>query len=276
MVEIALSLAVIGFALVAIVGILPIGMGVQKENRQETVINQDATVWLDAIRNGAIGLDDLTNYVINITNSITEYEVDAKGAREINPPTRAYGYTYQDSWLNGALTSPQYPITNGLRIIGLLGTPKYTDRTDLAKPGGPLHYRFTSNHVAALVRSMSGPASEKFPQNNASVQDLAFGYRLVPEVVTNQFDPSWLSGGPPGMSASNFVALAQNVQPNLHDLRLLFRWPLLNRGNTGPGHQVFRSVVGGALLVTNEPGFSGHEYCNLYLFQPRTYVKASP
>ena len=35
MVEIALSLAVIGFALVAVIGILPIGMNVQKENRQE-------------------------------------------------------------------------------------------------------------------------------------------------------------------------------------------------------------------------------------------------
>src|SRR5947207_7764407 len=35
MIEIAISLAVIGFALVAIIGILPTGMNVQKENREE-------------------------------------------------------------------------------------------------------------------------------------------------------------------------------------------------------------------------------------------------
>src|SRR5205823_13848329 len=44
MIEIAISLAVIGFALVAIIGILPTGMNVQKENREETIIGQDASV----------------------------------------------------------------------------------------------------------------------------------------------------------------------------------------------------------------------------------------
>ena len=42
MIEIALSLAIIGFALVAIIGALPKGMNVQRENREETIINQDA------------------------------------------------------------------------------------------------------------------------------------------------------------------------------------------------------------------------------------------
>src|SRR5690242_1682724 len=68
MIEIAISLAVIGFALVAIIGILPIGMNVQKENRQETIITQDAGVFMDAICNGAQGADDLTNFVLSITN----------------------------------------------------------------------------------------------------------------------------------------------------------------------------------------------------------------
>ena len=66
MIEIALSLAVIGFALVAIIGILPTAMEAQRENREETMINQDASVFLDAIRSGAQGMDDLTNYVIGI------------------------------------------------------------------------------------------------------------------------------------------------------------------------------------------------------------------
>jgi type II secretory pathway pseudopilin PulG len=42
MVEIALSLAIIGFALIAIIGVLPAGLSVQKDNREQTVINLDA------------------------------------------------------------------------------------------------------------------------------------------------------------------------------------------------------------------------------------------
>src|SRR5437867_314634 len=58
MIEIAICLAVIGFALAAIVGVLPLGMNVQRENREETVIDKDASVFIDAIRNGQMGLDD--------------------------------------------------------------------------------------------------------------------------------------------------------------------------------------------------------------------------
>ena len=73
MVEIAICLAIIGFALVAIIGVLPIGMNTQRDNREETIINQDATVFIEAIRNGAHGLDDLTNYVYAITNYWADY-----------------------------------------------------------------------------------------------------------------------------------------------------------------------------------------------------------
>ena len=66
MIEVAISLAIIGFALVAIIGVLPYGMNTQRDNREETVINQDATLLIEAIRNGAYGNDDLTNYVYAI------------------------------------------------------------------------------------------------------------------------------------------------------------------------------------------------------------------
>ncbi|HLH55957.1 MAG TPA: type II secretion system protein, partial [Verrucomicrobiae bacterium] len=57
MIEIAISLAIIGFAMVAIIGILPLGMNAQRDNRQETIINQDASIFMDAVRNGERGLD---------------------------------------------------------------------------------------------------------------------------------------------------------------------------------------------------------------------------
>ena len=81
MIEIAISLAIIGFALVASIGILPTGMNVQKANRQETIINQDATVLLETVRNGARGLNDLTNYVYAITNYCGGADGDTRARR---------------------------------------------------------------------------------------------------------------------------------------------------------------------------------------------------
>jgi type II secretory pathway pseudopilin PulG len=248
MVEIAFSLAIIGFALVAIIGVLPYGMNVQQDNREETIINQDATVFMNAIRNGVLGLDDLTNYVVAITNEVWQYP---DGAVKGNFVGR-YGYT-----LTSSSTTPQFPLINGFRIVGLLSTPKYVRYTSGRQSG------IISNNVMAYVRSMSGPANEKFPQNNPSMEDLAFSYRMTSEVVpygTNYYDPSWVN--------QNNVTLVNNLQANLHDLRLLFRWPLRSQGKLGQGGQSFRTLVSGQLLQTNVGEV------NLYFFQPRTYVKA--
>src|ERR1700722_6736544 len=92
MVEIAISLAVIGVALVAIIGVLPLGMNVQRDNREGTVINQDATVFMDAISKGARGLDDLTNYVYAITNYQTPYNNNG-----VPQTTVVLGYNYLGS-----------------------------------------------------------------------------------------------------------------------------------------------------------------------------------
>jgi type II secretory pathway pseudopilin PulG len=282
MIEIALSLAIIGFALVAIIGILPMAMKTQQANREETTINQDATVWMNAIRNGAKGLDELTNYVVAITNSVTPYGSDGLPTRI---PPDVYGYTYTDSSFNGTALSPPFPITNGLRIVGLLSTPKYIF------PESPNSaVRYFSNYVVAYVRSMSGPASEKFPQDNAAVQDLGFNYRMASEVVpywTNYFDPSWVDHTQQGLSTneittrSNYYKVVKTLQGNLHDVRLLFRWPLRSQGQLGKGGQAFRTLVGGWLQQTNELGFpqsfpgqpSGYA---LYFFDSRTYVTNAP
>src|SRR6185312_14578202 len=87
MMEIAISLAVIGIALVAIIGILPLGMRMQRENRELTLINQDATIFMEHIRSGSRGIyeADLTNYVFAITNYQTPYN-PAPGS------TTAFGY----------------------------------------------------------------------------------------------------------------------------------------------------------------------------------------
>ena len=70
MVEIAMAIGVIGFALVAIVGILPYGLNAQRDNRADTLISQDASYFLEAIRNGR-GSDEMAKCVesVTVTNS---------------------------------------------------------------------------------------------------------------------------------------------------------------------------------------------------------------
>jgi len=274
MIEIALSLAIISFALVAIIGILPLGMNVQKENREETIINQDASIFMEAIRNGARGSDDLTNYVMSITNYMTQY--NARGVPvSMNP--QKWGFTYYGSWSDGAPQSPQLALTNGYRIIGLLSTPKL-----MLRPGTR---GFFSNHVIAYVRSMSGPVSEKAPQKNSTMQDLGLSYRLICDVTpygTNFFDPTWLNRGNLNTNSADYIAkfnysnVIRTLEGNLHDLRLTFRWPQLPNGDVGPGRQVYRTMVGGVLQGTNDIGYPNY-YAGLtnylFFFQPRTYVQ---
>ncbi len=73
MVEIAISIAIVGFALVAIIGVLPTGLNVQRDNREDTIINNDATFFIEAILNGpgSTNLFVLTNNMVllDVTNS---------------------------------------------------------------------------------------------------------------------------------------------------------------------------------------------------------------
>jgi type II secretory pathway pseudopilin PulG len=66
MAEIAIALGVIAFALIAIIGILPAGLQVQKDNREETIINQDARLILEAIKSGGRDVtSDLGSFVVS-------------------------------------------------------------------------------------------------------------------------------------------------------------------------------------------------------------------
>ncbi len=283
LVEIALSLAIIGFALVAIIGVLPFGLNVQKENREETIIVQEATYLLDAIRNGARGLDDLTNYVESITNIATAYSV-VNGVTNLLPgQPDVFGYTYVEASID-ADSHPENVITNGQRIIGLLSTPRFLFRHDdgnyYTYPNldliDPLKERFfRSNYVIAYIRALSGPAVEKAPQTNTAVRDLAFRYRLVPEVNPyGDWNLGWVSTNQPGLSTNEITArvnawrLARNEQANLNEVRLLFRWPVDSRRNAGNQRQVFRTLAGGTLQHTNDAG------PDLWLMQPATYQTA--
>ncbi len=254
MVEVAISLAIIGFALLAIVGVLPMGMNVQKENREATVVNQDATVFIEAIRNGARGVDDLTNYVYAITNYWTFFPVNG------TPNSGIDGYDFSGSQITKITPAPFLPLTNGLHIIGLLGTPEFTDSS--FNPTNNLFSGGYSNHIVAYVRSISGPAVEKPPQDNQIIQSDAFGYRLycvnAPVAMdTNMFNVSLYPNGPP--------AYSKQLAANLHELRLTFLWPQLPNGKLGNGRQTYRVLIGGQIATNLVAGNI------LYFYQPQSF-----
>ena len=51
MVEIALAIGILGIALVAIVGVLPVGLNVQKDNREDTLVEQEGDFFMEVLVN---------------------------------------------------------------------------------------------------------------------------------------------------------------------------------------------------------------------------------
>jgi len=216
MIEIAICLAVIGFALVAIIGILPSGLQVQRDNREDTIVNQDGTYLLEAIRSGATNLDDLMNYVMEIT--LVETNPTMAPLPGVNPRNNLFPCS----------------VSTGKRIIGSLSRPVGAVGTlpapapDCIAPDPP----WELVRVEAKVRSISGNAVEKGPINPT----LTFEYLVQAQVL------------PAGPFITNQNQLAiSNLQSNLHDVRLTFRWPLLPGGKIGNNKKSFRTMVSGAL-----------------------------
>jgi len=263
MVEIAICLAIIGLALVAIIGVLPLGMNVQRDNREETVINQDATVFMESIRNGVRAGFDLTNYVFLITNYVSQY-----GPGMVLQKKYANSYTYSGAVVDGVAV-PTFGITNNARIIGLLSTPEYTT-TDAGGNTIPAYYNlstipFNSNHVFAYVRAMSGPAVEKPPQNNSILLEDSFTYRML---VVNG----------PVETDTNLLALpaaqtefSRQLLANLHELRLTFTWPVrpnFKIGSDGPPPQTQRTMVAGTYTRVQD----GRQ--QLFYYQAQTFTNS--
>lgn len=263
MVEIALSIAIVAFAMVAIIGVLPTGLQVQRDNREETIVNQDGTYLLEAIRSGGLGLDELTNFVERIT---------------ITNRSRGHSISYFGSRLPES--GRRIPLTNGHFIIGMLSMP--THQLVRGNYRGSKHV-LSTNEVTALMRSISGSASQRF--QSQEFRENAFTYLLTTTIVP--YVPIVTNNIPFGRAdivGLNHLAAARNIISNLYDVRLHFRWPVNVSGEgedlqyqVGKREQVFRSLVNGRLIQTNgfpfvrrnDPGFTN--FTNLFYFQPSTF-----
>jgi len=253
MTELALCIAVVSVALVAIIGVLPTGLNVQRQNREETIVNEDGKVLLNAIRTGTIHNDNLTNYVDFILYE--RYNANSFG-KKVGSPVLARAFR-SSFWNETQKLAPLgfspgnvVLLTNSAQIVSLL-----TAEREVRFNGKPF-----VNVVRAQFRALSGPLTEKplaplptgdekGPDGLKRVDrtDFSFRYLVTPEVT---FVPVSPGGAAPGQS----LATAQQIR----ELSLVVQWPVTLRPKQnkpgddplrlGNNRRVYRTQVYGQLL----------------------------
>lgn len=269
MIELALCIAIVSIAMVAIIGVLPLGLGVQTQNKEETIINQDATILIEAIRNGAVNIDDLTNYVDFITVARHAFNSgDGKSGFETNG--------FRGVWYAGNVVAPDHPLTTGGQIIGLLSLPKYD-----ALPGIAGY----TNFVTAQFRAFSGNFNEKVyitnqvERPNPNALERAFKYQVTAQIVPVGIGPLVATNGAPnsvqlGMANSEVITMNQN----LYDINLTFRWPVFEQGavvRVGGNSRTFRTQVAALLLAATDPTTGIHTNLPNTTLSPRRFAPGS-
>ena len=230
MIELVMCLGIISFALVAIIGVLPVGINVQKDNREETIIIQDGMYWMEAIRSGATGLDNLTNHVDYI---------------RIDETSNRAGYRWEP--VPASPGDNHLFLPNGAAIIGLLSMPI---QADLVGPTQVKNWPQIDtgsgeyNYIRAKVRAITGSAVDQAD----FARDLAFSYRMTSEVRPVRTVEDWSGFGerrPEVGSINKFRKL------NFYEIKLTFEWPVFEfdgEETVGPNRRVFRSMVAGRLV----------------------------
>jgi prepilin-type N-terminal cleavage/methylation domain-containing protein len=267
MVELALCIAIIAIAMTAIIGVLPAGLNVQRQNREETIVNQDASVLLEAIRNGSLRVDDLTNYVDFI--SVTRTSVADRGRTVITNGFRGYWYT-------NAVPSPDYVLANPWEIVGLLSLPK--------DDGLPNEKQYT-NSVVAQFRSFSGALNDKpYPAALNATPDptalsLAFRYLVTVKISPGFTQPftalATEKGAPADVVLENRKVSAMGAA--FYDVSLQFQWPVYTLGpqfppKVGNSSRTFRTQVAGQLLALVDPKTGLHTNFPGTTLSPRRFV----
>jgi len=242
MIEIALSIAVVAFAMVAILGVLPTGLQVQKDNREETIINADGAYILEAIRSG----HDREGLLLKSAYFLTVNYKD--GSRDtITAPN--------NEPLSSLLSSPPDSSWDSQKFLGLLSTPKSVRNQGVS-------------NVVVWMRAINSTAVERDP----TARDVAFRYQMVVEIEPFLAFPPALTNN----LSTNELRRIVNLQQGLHEVRLTMRWPLFNdistdpsRARVGTKRRTFRSQVGGSQFFypTNVLGSERL----LYYFQPSLY-----
>lgn len=289
MVELALCIAIVAFAMVAILGVLPLGLNVQKQNREDTIIDQEGPMWVDLIRRGGIGWEDVTNYVDFIL--VERTPVNRNGATITNG---FRGPFYSSQYV---LPPPNAHLTTAAQVVGLLSLPRFeVDQ-------GTIY----SNRVTAVCRSVSGDfnslirpdRSTTFTPTERQLDD-SFRYQIqveltpVAQLPTLEVAPTnlvaqaglYLGGYLNALRLDTNLIEALNAPvertpardlftATVYDLKLVFRWPVFRVGGEitlGPGRRVLRTqVLGRPRFAIFDPNNVSSVYWPMTSIRPRHF-----
>lgn len=215
MIEVAMSLAIVAFAMVAIIGVLPTGLNVQRQNSEETIISQDGTYLLEAMRQGS-----LAGNLFQLESNLTMVEI----ASEFNPVGNPQRYFWSIS--NTAQAKPG--ISN---LVLQMARPR---QSEILNDGTASSYYTNSTRLRFYAMSgnmtaVLGSAGDRM-QYEVQVEVIAGGAGVTNHSVfyTNTFSSSFVKG-------------------NLHTVKLTYRWPVLPNGRLGAGQKVLLTQFRGYL-----------------------------
>lgn len=245
--EIAVSLAVIGFAIVAVIGVLPTGLNIQKDTREKTTILQDASYFMEAIRHGASEVN--TNRVAYESTQLVDSIPKMWRVYEGLPPeVLEQGKDYRTD----------------ADVIQLMSEPSRV------LPQGRFLYS------VALVRALSGSASEK--GGRAFDSRIAFSYFLRSDIlsVTNSIPISThITTEPIVLGPAEFDLRStewNRISTNLSEMRFAVMWPPVpdayEVGETYRNKLRFRTMVSGAVGKIERLDANGNRITTI---QPRRF-----
>jgi len=245
LVEIVLSLAIIAVALVAIIGVLPLGLNVQTENQEESIVAADAAIWMEFLRNGAQG----GTYFEPDASGEIFYISELKVGQVLRQRAGAELLALYDP-VSSTRVSYISNFTSASELLGLLSLPKYPENI-LTVPDG---MTYTNWSVYADVRALNGNMADL-----AAEKDFSFRYRMTPELVPLQ-----------GVHRDHLVTTNGPLfilQTNLYELRLRFQWPLV-LGQDGYRDQTrFARSLTFRTLISGQPAY----FSNAVHMRPRQY-----
>ena len=191
---------------------------------------------MEAIKSGALELNDLANYVDNVSL-----------IKRAAPGTTNSSVTYSNRWaLQGSSQPADSRYLTGGDILGLI-----TWAAGGQKPGDPVEYR----EARVQVTAFSGSASEK--ELDPSKREVAFSY-LLRVVIDARRAPE----NDPDDNSLPFDSVAGNTMSaeehfgypggtSLAEVQLTFYYPYIGENKTPPRSQTFRASV--ARQVVNDP-----------------------
>ena len=235
--EVVLAIGVVAFGLVAVLGVLPAGLAVTKDNREETIIRYEARYWINALRAGMQQFDALdqvewveiqlwdptvllNGQLINVPNpdtgvpDTTPTEVYRVHRTRLGADGGGYlpssGLDDSNRFSMGAVKQSSWPqdVIGWLSIPNPLedGTGRWVKKTALVRPfNSTLFDRINGRKLLVAKKTdKAGKADGDFVYHPIPGGDLAFSYLLEVEVK-------------PDISLSS-----------LHEVNLTFKWPVLD------------------------------------------------